>query len=228
MNRLAQPLPFRQHVKIYGYTNLMRRVPAGMLFLVAGRACAYSEQDVSARASAVGSFLEFFLVVLTGLPLAALAGAGLGLIPPVAGISLAIITLALELGAVHPAVLSKLLKLAQRQSLQVELTYRDTLSWVFIYTLIWLVSGTGLFAIARLFTDLTLASLPVIIGAWVLSSLVSYLTLLSPSGLGVKELSLTLLFGLFTPDPLPLIIALAIRIVWTIYDILISVAVMAL
>jgi hypothetical protein len=62
--------------------------------------------------------------------------------------------------------------------------------------------------------------LPATIGVWVLSSLISYLTLLSPSGLGIKELSLTLLLGLFLADPFPLLIALAMRLIWTVYDVL--------
>ena len=97
-----------------------------------------------------------------------------------------------------------------------------SLSWAALYTLVWLVSGIGLFAITVLFTDLPLASLPTTIGIWVLSSEISYLTLLSPSGLGVKELSLAVLLGLLLPDPLPLVVALGIRVIWTVYDILVG------
>jgi len=224
MNCLTQPLPFRRHIRIYSYTNLMRRVPAGIVWVIAGRAYAYKDQDVSARTSALGSFLEMWLVVLTGLPLAALAASALDLVSPGAGIALATVALILELGTLHPAVLGKLLSLARHQALQSALTYRSTLSWAFIYTLVWLISGTGLFAMARLFADVPIESLPVTIGVWVLASLISYITLLSPSGLGVKELSLTFLLGIFLPDPLPLLIALATRVIWTVYDVLVGLA----
>jgi uncharacterized membrane protein YbhN (UPF0104 family) len=223
MNSLTQPLPFREHLKIYTYTNLMRRIPAGALWLLAGRMYAYRGQRVSARTSALASFLEFVLVILTGLPLAALAGSGLELLSPRAGILLAAIALVLEIGLIHPTVLGRLFRLVRHETLPAELTWRNTLMWALIYTLIWLISGTGLFLIICMFTEIPVAALPVTIGVWVLSSLIAYLTLLSPSGLGVKELSLTFLLGIYLPDPLPLVIALATRLIWTVYDIMVGV-----
>ena len=223
MDSLTEPLPFRKHIRIYAYTNLMRRIPAGILWVIAGRAYAYKDENISARTSTVGSLLEMWLVVLSGLPLAALAASGLSLLSPVTGVALAVVALILELGAMHPVVLHKLLGLAGHIVPKLELTYRRTLYWASIYTLIWLVSGIGLFAMVRVFTDAPIESVPMTVGAWVLSSLIAYVTLLSPSGLGVKELSLTVLLGVFLSDPLPLLIALAMRVVWTAYDIVVGV-----
>lgn len=224
MTSLSKPLPFRRHMKIYGYTNMMRRIPAGVLWMVAGRAYAYKDQDISARTSALSSFLEFVVVVLTALPICALTGWGLGLLSLTLGIALALVALVLEIGMLHPAVLEWLLKVARHTSLQTQPTYRTTLTWAFIYTLIWLISGTGSFIVALLFADLSLVSLPLTVGVWVVSSLVSYLTLLSPSGLGIKELSLAFLLGLLLPEPLPLVIALAIRAIWTVYDLVVGIS----
>ncbi len=224
MDSLTQVLPFWDHIKIYAYTNMLRRIPAGTVWMVAGRVYAYKGQSVPARASALGSFLEFMVVILTGLPLAALAAIGLALISPALGIVLAIAAAALALLALHPALLSRLFRLVRHEDLPVQLSYRTTLKWAAIYGLVWLLSGMGLFLIVRLFGDVPLGTLPVIIGVWVLSSLVAYFTMLSPSGLGIKEMSLTLLLGLFLPEPLPLLVALAIRLTWTVYDILLGVA----
>lgn len=223
MKAMGSYLPFHSHIKIYGYTNLIRRIPAGMLWMVAGRTYAYQEQKVPARVSALGSVIEMLVVVLTGLPICAYMGYHLELYPLSVGIVLSIAALAIEIGAVHPTILGKLTKLAEHVPVQASLTYRTTLSWAMIYTLVWLISGIGLFAVAAIFADISLASLPVTIGIWVLSSEISYITLLSPSGLGIKELSLTVLLGTLLPDPLPLIIALGIRIIWTIYDLAIGV-----
>jgi hypothetical protein len=223
MDCLTQSLPFWEHIKIYAYTNLLRRVPAGTIWMVAGRVYAYKGQRVPARASALGSFLEFMVVVLTALPLATLAAVGLELISTPVGIALAALAMTLELVAVHPALLSRLFKLIRHERLQARLGYSNTLQWVAIYNLVWLLSGTGLFIIVRLFIDIPLEKLPVTIGVWVLSSLVAYLAMFSPSGLGVKELSLTLLLGLYVPEPLPLLIALAIRLIWTVYDVVLGV-----
>jgi hypothetical protein len=220
MNRLTERLPLQKHARIYGVTHLLRRIPAGMVWVTAGRAYAYRDWEMPARTAAFGSALEMWLVISTGLPLAGVAAPALGLLSPNRGWALALAGCALNLVTLHPRVIDRALNRLRRESCPTELTYRTTLSWAIIYIAIWVVSGTGLFAMARLFTDLAIAHLPATIGVWVLSSLISYVTLLSPSGLGVKELSLTLLLGLFLADPLPLLIALAMRLVWTLYDVL--------
>jgi hypothetical protein len=220
MNCLTQPLPLQKHARIYVVTHLLRRIPAGMLWVMAGRAYAYRESEMPVGTAAFGSVLETWLVISTGLPLAALATPALGLLSQSHGQALALAGCALNVITLHPSVINKILDLLRQESCPPELTYRTTLSWAVIYISIWLVSGTGLFAMAQLFTDLAIAHLPATIGVWVLSSLISYLTLLSPSGLGVKELSLTLLLGRFLADPLPLLIALAMRLLWTLYDVL--------
>ena len=224
MDSLTQTVPFWDHLKIYAYTNMLRRIPAGTVWMVAGRVYAYKGQSVPARTSALGSFLELMVVVLTGLPLAALAAVGLALISPTIGIALAVVAAALALILLHPALLSRLFRLVRQEDLPVQLRYHDTLKWAVIYSLVWLLSGIGLFLIVRLFGDVSLEMLPVTVGVWVLSSLAAYLMMLSPSGLGVKEMSLTLLLSLLLPEPLPLLVALAIRLIWTIYDILLGVA----
>jgi len=218
MDRLGPPVPFRDHLKIYGYTNLMRRIPAGMLWLVGGRVYAYKDYNLTTRVLALGSFFEMLLAILTGLPLAALAAIGLGLLSREAGLALAALALALELVAIHPAVLGKLASLVKQHELRANLHYRDSLLWAGVYTLLWLISGTGLYLVACLFGNLPAGAWPQTIGVWVLSTLFAYLTLFSPSGLGVKEVSLTVGLSLFLHDPLPLLTALGIRLIWTVYD----------
>lgn len=220
MSRLAQGLPFLEHLKIYSLTNLMRRIPAGLVWSTLGRVYAYQRQQIPARASTVGSFLEIVLAIVSGLPLAVLAAYAFGFLAPWISVILATAALLLELAVLHPTVLGKLFSLVRHEPLRAELSYRDTLPWALIYAIVWLMGGLGLFAVARLFTDLTLQSLARVIGVWVLSSLLAFFTLLSPSGLGVRELSITFLLGLFLPDPLPLLIALAMRVIWTAYDVI--------
>jgi len=222
MDRLAPPLPFVDHLKIYGYTNLMRRIPAGLLWLMAGRVYAYKGL-LTTRVLALGSFFEMLLVILTGLPLAAVAAAGLGVLSQEAGLALAALALVFGLVVIHPVVLGKLASLVKHHELRTNLRYRDTLLWAVVYTLTWIISGTGLYLVARLFGSLPSGAWPQMIGVWVLSTLFAYLTLLSPSGLGVKEVSLTVLLSLFLHDPLPLLIALGVRVLWTVYDVAVGV-----
>jgi hypothetical protein len=196
--------------------------------MIAGRAHGYQNLSIPVRTSALSSFLELFVVVLSGLPLCALAAWRLEYASSATGLGLAVLAFVLEIGALHPGILNQVLVWTRHNRPTLALTYRQTLRWAFIYTLVWLVSGTGLYLTALLFEPANLASLPLYVGVWVAASLISYLTLLSPSGLGIKELSLTFLLSLFIAEPLPLLIALAIRLVWTIYDIVAGIAALLL
>lgn len=222
MNHLAQPLPFREHLRIYTYTNLMRRIPAGLVWLITGRVYAYKQRRISARLTAVGSFLEFVLTVLTGLPLAALACSAFGVVSLEAGIALAAVALILALIVIHPVTMGRLLSLARQETLPSALSYRTTLTWALIYGLLWPIGGVGLWLIACMFVPAPVEQIPLAISAMVLSSLIAFVTLLSPSGLGVKEMSLTILLSAFLAEPLPLLVALAIRAVWTVYDVILG------
>ena len=228
MSRLVTPVSFRSHLKVYGYTNLMRRIPAGAVWMIAGRAYSYKEQNIAVRASFLGSLMELVIIILTGLPLAALAGWGIGVLSPTVGITAAGSILALGLILLHPAVLRRLFRLVRHELPPSRLTYRHTLTWALIYALTWAISGAAFFVVACLFAELGWKSLLPLTGVWILSNLISYLTLFSPSGLGIKETSLAFLLGLSLPDPLPLIIALAIRLLWTVYDVIVGLAVLFL
>lgn len=222
MNSLDTPLKFFQHAKIYGYTNIMRRIPAGFLFLLAARANAYKDQDISIKTSAVGSFLEIFFVLLTGLTIIPIAAFYLGYISIIIALILSVFLLFLELYIIQPSVLLKLLTIAHYHPIQEKTKYNTTLSWFLIYVLIWILGGIGLFLIINMFVDYPISGLPITVCTWILSSLISYITIISPSGLGVKEISLTLLLGVFLSDPLPVLVALGIRVIWTIYDVILG------
>lgn len=220
LNRLAPPVSFWKHVKIYCYTTLMRRIPAGLLLQVTGRVYWYRQLDIPASASAMASFLELWLVILAGLPIGALQIGAITLLGS-RYILLALgLAVAISIILIQSYLLNWMCSIFKREELQINLSHRDSLRWIGIYVLVWLLSGAGLYVTVNLFYDLSIRVLPEIIGVWTIASLVSYFTLFTPSGFGIKELSLTFLLGFYLPEPLPLIIALALRILWTMYEII--------
>jgi hypothetical protein len=162
------------------------------------------------------------IAIVTALPLTALALAELDLLPGYMGLPLALVALAVEVALLHPALLTRLVKLVRQELGVSKLRYRDTLNWAALYTLMWLVSSVGFYLIICLFTPLPLARLPYAAGVWVLSTLIAQLTMFSPSGLGVKEMSLTVMLEPLLPPPLPLVVAVATRLILTVYDLLIG------
>lgn len=219
--QFAPLIAFRQHVKIYAWTTLARRIPAGILWMVAGRTYWYQQLDVPSFAAAAASFLEMVMVVLVGIPIGVLQLAGLFAAPWI-GYGLFFLTALLILGVfvMQPDVWTWLSRVFKRDVLHIHLSRRRSLLWLGKYGLVWLLSGATLYVVIRLFYALPARQLPQIVGVWTLASLVAYVTSLTPSGFGVKELSLTYLLGFYLPEPLPLVVALVTRLLWTGYEFL--------
>jgi uncharacterized membrane protein YbhN (UPF0104 family) len=228
LNHLTIPIPFPKHVKIYCYTTLARRIPAGLLWQVAGRAYWYRQLNVPASTPVVASFIELQTIILTGLPIGVLQIGAITALRPEYIMILFGLAVAAVAVLIQPNLLNRIRRFFKRETLPINLSRRDSLGRAGIYVSIWLLSGTGLYIIVNLFYDLPPRMLPQIIGVWTLSSLVSYLTMLTPSGFGVKELSLAFLLGLYLPEPLPLVVALAIRALWTVYELITGLASLAL
>jgi hypothetical protein len=228
VDRLAPPVPFRKHVKIYCYTGLARRIPASLLWLVAGRGYLYRQLDVPFSASATASLLELELAILVGLPIGTLQLGAVTALKTTHAVLISGLAIGLVAFLIRPDLLNRMRRAIKKDMSEIELSYRDSVRWAMTYTVVWLLGGAGLFAVVRLFYDLPWQTLPEIIGVWTLASLISYLTLLTPGGFGVKELSLTFLLAFYLPEPLPLVVALAIRVLWTVYDIVAGLAAIAL
>ena len=59
---------------------------------------------------------------------------------------------------------------------------------------------------------------PHVIGVWALSELATYLSLVSPSGLGIREVALSVLLGDYISVPVAVVVALAARIGLIVYE----------
>lgn len=221
---LAQFSPliaFGRHVKIYAWTTLVRRIPAGILWMVAGRTYWYQKLDVPPFAAATASLLEMVMVILVGIPIGVLE-LFMIISSPCIGYALSIFVFLLIFGIflMQPNVWTWFGRVFKRDISQIDLPRRSSLMWLSGYGLVWLLSGATLYLLICLFYPLPVRLLPQIVGVWTLASLVAYITSLTPSGFGVKELSLTYLLGFYLPEPLPLIIALVTRLLWTGYELL--------
>ena len=92
----------------------------------------------------------------------------------------------------HPAILGRLgnfaFRMMGREPIEEFLPLKSVLGMVLIYCLLWVASGSALFALARAVTDqISLSALPITIASVPLAWLVSVLFFIFPSGLGVRE-----------------------------------------
>jgi len=118
----------------------------------------------------------------------------------------------------HPATLRAILQRFARGKVPYDLRYRDTLVWLGIYVVVWIVGGLVLYFAVNVFYPLPLTQLPEVIGAWTMSGVAASLVFLSPSGLGIRELTLSFLLSHYIPTPLAIVVAVGMRVGLTVYE----------
>ena len=217
VNKLAGFSDFRKNLKIYCYSNIASRLP-GTVWYIIGRAYLYEQQGIAKSVISIGSLLEMVLIILSGvftyflfLPFLSPISALRNPLPLVA-------ILLLGLLLIHPATLRAILRRFARAKAPYGLRYRDTLAWLGIYIVVWIVGGLVLYSAVNVFYPLSLAQLPGVIGAWALSGVAASLVFLSPSGLGIRELTLSFFLSHYIPTPLAIVAALGVRVGLTVYE----------
>lgn len=217
MGRLAGLSDLRKNMKIYWSANLGKLLP-GTVWYIAGRAYLYEQEGVAKTVTAMNSLLELILLVLAG------AVVSLSFLPFLAApqwlknplVLVAIIPIGLLL--VHPRTIGGLWRRIGRAEMPGALLWRDTLTWLATYAVIWVGGGLVLYCAINAFYALPLMQLPQVIGVWALSEMVTYVSLVSPSGLGIREVALSVLLGYYIPAPIAVVVALSVRIGLIVYE----------
>ena len=217
VSKLAGFSDFRKNLKIYCYSNIASRLP-GTVWYIISRAYLYEQQGIAKSVISIGSLLEMVLIILSGIltyflflpflsPISALRN-------PLPLIALLLLGLLLT----HPATLRAILQRFARGKVPYDLRYRDTLVWLGIYVVVWIVGGLVLYFAVNVFYPLPLTQLPEVIGAWTLSGVAASLVFFSPSGLGIRELTLSFLLSHYIPTPLAIVVAVGMRVGLTVYE----------
>jgi hypothetical protein len=112
--------------------------------------------------------------------------------------------------------LNWLLRLLKRPPIDVTLTWGQVGAAMLGYAGVWLLMGSGFAFLAGSITPITPAQFAALVAAWAAAYVIGYLSLLTPSGLGVRELVMIVLLTPLFPAPVPTVIALAAR-VWMVF-----------
>lgn len=210
MRQLGSTLPYTTHVDHYCISQLAKRLP-GTLWYLAGRTYLYKQDGESLRLVAFASSVELFITILSG-SLTSLLFAGYSLSEqtpfPLWGW---VLLCAIGLLLLHPKPLHYLLqrfKILETPRLQ----YRQLLSWVVLYSLIWVIGGAVLYLVSNTVMTISLTHLPYFIGSWSVVGTLSILVFFLPSNLGFTEVGLSLLLAAVIPSSLAVVVAVANRI----------------
>ena len=128
----------------------------------------------------------------------------------------------------HPRILNGLLNLAlrilKRDPVMLSLRYSDILLVTMMWCASWFVAGCAFYVmLLALWPATPLAALPVCIGIYAIAWDFGFVTFITPSGLGFRELAIGVLFALalpFVPGALVAVIALLSRVVSTLAELL--------
>jgi hypothetical protein len=218
LKHLGASLDFREHLRIYCLTFFALRIP-GAPWHVAGRVVLYRQRGIDASVASVAAGLELLLAIISGL----VAGLLIWFVLPASmqrQLVWLVIVLIFALALIHPRVIRGVLKRLGYAEENIRLRYQDMLFFLLLYLIVWSMDGIVLYSITRTLYPIPFTLLPAVTGAWALSGAISLLAFISPSSLGLREIALSVLLGLFIPPALAVIIAILARLLLTATELL--------
>jgi len=213
IDRLGGFSDYVGNLQIYCYSGLAKYIP-GTFWYVLGRAYFYEKRGVAKSLTALGSLWELALAAFSGL----LVYLGLTICShhTYAGPLNYLLLLLVPLGFVvlYPRGLRAALKRVLRGQVgNIGLIRsRDALAWVALYACAWLLGGLAFYLQANMIFPVPVAHLPAVASFLVISGVISHLAFFIPAGLGIREVSLSILLSSYVPFGMAIVIALVFRV----------------
>jgi hypothetical protein len=137
-----------------------------------------------------------------------------------------IVTILLLLIILHPRLLNGLLNTAlrilKRNPIVLTVRYRDILFVTLSWCMSWIVAGSAFYVLVlALYPALPIVALPICIGIYAIAWDIGFVSFITPSGLGFREVTITVLFVLALPampQALGPILAILSRLVSTLAE----------
>ena len=215
---LGGRLSAAEAVQIHCLTQLGKYVP-GKVVLVVGKVCLAVRQRVAAALAALSAAYEQGFVLVSGA-LVVLVSALLAGLPMLRAYRLVLLAACL-IGAacLHPRVvrlvLEGLSRLLPGQREWRVLSYEATAGLLLLYALAWVLNGAIFYLLARGLCDLPVRYLPDCIGIMVLGTILGYVALIVPAGLGVRDATISVMLSAYVPLPAAIAVSLVLRVVVT-------------
>jgi glycosyltransferase 2 family protein len=226
LGSLGGELRFRQAAPVWFLSNIIRYIP-GNVWQFLGMAELAASEGVPRLATLTSIVLHQAISTAAGLVMAAIyfgiAGQGewfVRLRPFLYAVPLGLLLL-------QPRLLERVLNWVMgklgRPSLQVTLTWAQV--WVLLlrYLIVWLGMGLSFVALVRALSPVTGDQVLYLVAAWAAAYVIGYLSLLTPSGLGVREGVIVLLLVAVMPEALAVVVAIVARL-WMVVGELIGAA----
>ena len=232
--RLGSRLDFRTCLRIYLASEFVRYIPGNVWHVLTrilwvskygvSRPIAFASMTVELITKLAAGALIFALSLLFWGNFASIGSLLHGSLIIVMGVALFLALLIV----LHPRILNGLLNsalhLLKRDPVVLTLRYSDILFVTLAWCASWFVAGCAFFVLVlALWPAAPLAALPVCVGIYAIAWDFGFVTFITPSGLGFRELAIGALFALSLPAipaELVAVIALLSRVVSTAAELL--------
>ena len=213
---LGPRLPARRGAAVWCASALGRYVPTSLLLPVIRVAMA--ERDGVRKGTCLASIAYELILTVTG---SALVGAYLIIDLPElqaepARFAALVIPL-LAFAALHPSIFRRVadftLGRLGRPQLEQILSFREAVTFAALYMVDFVIAGVSVYALAHLAYPIDSGDLPIIIGGFAASNVLSLLAFLLPSGIVAREAALVLALSPIMPSVPALAVAVLVRIV---------------
>ena len=211
---------FRENLQLYSYSNLAKYLP-GTFWYVLGRAYFYEKKGIAKSLTALGSLWELALAVFSGLVVYLLLMVCSRRVYTGPLNYLLLLLAPLGFVVLYPRGFSAALKylLKERAENISRIRPRDSLAWTALYAFAWLLGGVAFYLQVNMIFPLPLVHLPVVASFLVISGVISHLAFIIPAGLGIREVSLSLLLSAYMPFGIAVVIALVFRLWMTLSEV---------
>lgn len=208
MGQLGGVYRFRTNARIYCLSNLSKRIPGAIWYMV-GRVHFYQGEGVRTSVTLAGTALETVLLAATGIVTVLF-------VQPFAQtqwsfrLGAALLVLPIALIILQPPVFNRIVHFFLDRlgsDAQVEISYRGLFPVFAAYLAGWILPGIGLYMLVTSFYPLPWKMLPDIVGAWALAGTMGLLVATFLLGSGVREITLSFLLVAHMPQPMAVLAA---------------------
>lgn len=218
--RLGNPLSYRKSFRIFFLSQLGRYIP-GKVWGILGLVYLSGREGITQAISGASIILQLILQVISGVMLFILTLPFWREIPALGALYAVLLFFPLGLVFLHPTLLGRgfnfALRLAGQEPIDLNWGYRYILGQLALWGGFWVIHGLASYHLIKAISNPP-PPFPVVTGIFAIAWVAGFVSLLTPSGLGVMEGTLTLLLGFYLPLYMATIIALVTRLLRTAGD----------
>ncbi len=219
--KMGYSLRFKKAFKIFFYSSMGKYVP-GKVWSVLGMVYMAEKEGVPMKVSLTSAILNQTLNMIGGLLLVVIVSGTkfLGDLPKIAYLPLALILIIFIYPPLMESTLNILLKLLKKETISINLSFRDNLIFTLFFMVSWSIYGLAFNIFIRSLTPFSWSLMPFISSAFAFSYIIGFLSVFVPGGLGVREGILVFYLSSCFPLPVATLIALLSRLWMTAAEIL--------